>query len=233
MRLPDATLPVGEPVELRAAVSPLSGQTYSGRFVTLRPCDPEKDVAELYQTSHGSEDREQLWTYMAYGPFIDDRAMLGWLRECQRSTDPLFLTVHANDLHRAVGMAGFLNIVPAMRRLELGHIWYSPKVQRTKANTETIYLMLCEAFDDLGYRRVEWKCDSLNARSRSAALRLGFSFEGIFKNHMIVKGRNRDTAWYAMIDTDWPTVKRNMQHWLYAAEPSLSLAGLNRKETST
>lgn len=229
MGSPDATLPVGEPVELRAAVLPLPGQTYSGRFVTLGPCDPEKDVTELYQASHGSEDREQLWTYMAYGPFADDRAMLGWLRECQRSTDPLFLTAHANDLHRPVGMVSFLNIVPAMRRLELGHIWYSPGVQRTKLNTETIYLMLREAFDGLGYRRVEWKCDSLNARSRAAALRLGFGFEGIFRNHMIVKNRNRDTAWYAMLDTDWPAVKQNMEHWLYSEEPYRSLAELNHR----
>lgn len=229
MGSPDATLPVGQPVEVRATVSPSPGQTYSGRFVALRPCDPGKDVAGLYQASHGSQDRQQLWTYMAYGPFIDSHAMLRWLQQCHRSSDPLFLTAHANDLGRPVGMASFLNIVPAMRRRELGHIWYSPSVQRTKLTTETIYIMLREVFDGLGYRRVEWKCDSLNTRSRAAALRLGFSFEGIFRNHMIVKNRNRDTAWYAMLDTDWPAVKRNMERWLYSEEPYRSLAELNRR----
>lgn len=232
MGSPDATLPVGEPVELRASVPPSRDQTYSGRFVTLRPCNPETDVTGLYQASHGSEEREQLWTYMAYGPFIDDRVMLSWLRECRRSSDPLFLTVYANDLARPVGMASFLNIVSVMRRLELGHIWYSPSAQHTKLNTETIYLMLREAFDELGYRRVEWKCDSLNERSRAAALRLGFSFEGIFRNHMIVKNRNRDTAWYAMLDTDWPAVQQNMERWLYSEEPYRSLAELNRRKES-
>jgi RimJ/RimL family protein N-acetyltransferase len=229
----DATLPIGEPVENRAGVSPSPFKVYSGKFVTLRRCDPEKDVAELYQASHGNEDRGRLWTYMAYGPFVDGRAMLHWLQECQRSSDPLFLTVHAKDLRRPVGMASFLNIVPTMRRLELGHIWYSPSVQRTKVNTETVYLMLCEAFDGLDYRRVEWKCDSLNSRSRTAALRLGFSFEGIFSKHMIVKGRNRDTAWYAMLDTNWPTVKRNMERSLYAGEKYLSLGDLNRSGRTT
>lgn len=230
MGISDTTLPVGETVENRKDVSPSPDQAYPGRFVTLRPCDSEKDVEALYQASHGSEERRRLWTYMAYGPFVDTDAMRRWLKECQRSSDPLFLTVCANDLHRPVGMASFLNIVPAMRRLELGHIWYAPSVQRSKLNTETIYLMLCEAFDRCGYRRIEWKCDALNARSRAAALRLGFGFEGIFRNHMIVKGRNRDTAWYAMVDTHWPTVKRNMQHWLYSDDPYRSLAELNRRE---
>jgi RimJ/RimL family protein N-acetyltransferase len=232
MASPDATLPVGQPVELGASVPPSRVRVYPGKFVTLKPCDPEKDVAELYPASHGSENREQLWTYMAYGPFRNERAMLDWLQECQRSSDPLVLTVHANDLGRPVGMASFLNIVPAMRRLELGQIWYSPSVQRTKVNTETVYIMLREAFDALAYRRVEWKCDSLNSRSRVAALRLGFSFEGIFRNHMIVKDRNRDTAWYALLDTDWPAVKRNMERWLYAEGPHRSLAELNHRQES-
>lgn len=125
-------------------------------------------------------------------------------------------------------MVSFLNIDAEMRRLELGHIWYTLDAQGTQANTEAVYLMLCEAFDRLHYRRVEWKCDALNARSRAAALRLGFSFEGIFWQHMVVKGRNRDTAWFAMLDGEWPAIKQNLETWLYR-NPNwkLSLADLN------
>jgi RimJ/RimL family protein N-acetyltransferase len=126
-----------------------------------------------------------------------------------------------------IGIVSYLNIVPVMRRLELGNIWYTPQVQRTKVNTESIYLMLCETFDRLHYRRAEWKCDALNARSRAAAQRLGFSFEGVFRQHMIVRNRNRDTAWFAMTDEDWPLIKANMERWLYGPEKSLSLRSLN------
>jgi RimJ/RimL family protein N-acetyltransferase len=127
-----------------------------------------------------------------------------------------------------VGVVSFMNIDPPMRRLELGNIWYVPAAQRTRANTEAAFLMLREAFDALGYRRVEWKCDALNRRSREAALRLGFAFEGVFHQHMIVKGRNRDTAWYAMLDRDWPRVRANMNRWL-AEDPPPSLRELSRR----
>ena len=165
---------------------------------------------------------------MSYGPFTDAAAMHEWLCDCRASDDPFFLTVRSKDLNRCVGVVSFLNILAPMRCLELGNIWYSPSVHHTKVNTETIYLMLTEAFDRLKYRRTEWKCDALNARSRAAALRLGFSFEGIFKQHYIIKKRNRDTAWFAMLDTEWPAVKHNMKRWLYSDETNLSLAELNR-----
>ncbi len=115
-------------------------------------------------------------------------------------------------------MVSSLNVGADMRRLELGHIWYGPDAQRTRVNTECVYLMLCETFERLNYRRAEWKCDSLNERSRAAACRLGFKFEGVFRQHMIVKGRNRDTAWYAMMDEEWPLIKRNMEVWLYDSD---------------
>ena len=115
-----------------------------------------------------------------------------------------------------------------MQRLELGHIWYTPNFQQSNVNTETIYLMLCEAFDRHQYRRVEWKCDSLNTRSRAAALRLGFKFEGIFRKHMIVKNRNRDTAWFSMLDSEWSSTKKNMEKWLYKnPDRKFSLTDLN------
>ena len=208
--------------------SPPRDKVRSGKHVTLRRLTPARDLEPLYAASHGSDANRRLWSYMAYGPFEDPQAMLAWLEQCQASSDPLFLTVHAGDPRRPVGMASFLNIVPEMRRLEVGHIWYSPAVQRTKVNTEAIYLMLVEAFEQLGCRRVEWKCNADNARSREAARRLGFSYEGVFAKHMLVKGKNRDTAWYAMLDDDWPTVKKNLERWLGSDDPGLSLRELNR-----
>ena len=155
-----------------------------------------------------------------------------WLQHQALSRDPLFFTVFENSANKQVGLVSFLAIVPEMRRLELGHIWYAPAAQRTKVNTETIYLMLSEAFDRLNYRRVEWKCDALNARSRAAALRLGFSYEGLFRQHLIYKGRNRDTAWFAMLDYEWPAIKKNMERWLYSNEPDISLRQLNSQLAS-
>ncbi len=222
------TLPVGDPVTPTRRTGAPGPEALVGRFVTLRPLRPADDVQALHACSHGDAVTEGLWTYMSYGPFEDTAAMQAWLEQCAASKDPLFRAVVAGEDQRPVGMVSFLNIVPAMGRLELGHIWYGPAVQRSKVNTEAVYLMLHETFDTLGYRRAEWKCDALNARSRSAALRLGFAFEGIFRQHLIIKGRNRDTAWYALLDHEWPAVKANMEAWLYGgAEPPPSLRALN------
>ena len=219
---------VGEPVRKRGPVDAPARVVHAGRTIFLRPLDPEVDVEDLYPPSHGEPERERIWTYLPYGPFADRPAMRRWLAECAASADPLFFAVSDNASSRRIGMVSFLRIDSRMRSLELGHIWYVPEAQRTQTNTESIYLMLCEAFDRLGCRRVEWKCDSLNERSRRAALRLGFRFEGVFRQHMIVKDRNRDTAWYAMLDRDWPTVRANMERWLDSpAEERSSLAELN------
>jgi RimJ/RimL family protein N-acetyltransferase len=155
--------------------------------------------------------------------------MLDWLKGCESSTNMSFFTVISKELNQRVGMMSILNVIEPMRTLELGNIWYSSLVHHTKVNTEVVYLLLSEIFDRLKYRRVEWKCDALNARSRTAALRLGFSFEGIFRQHFIIKRRNRDTAWFSMIDKDWSDIKTNMEKWLYATESDLSLAALNRR----
>ncbi len=224
----DEALPVGDPVP-DVAVGLPARRALGGRFVTLKPLEAEADAAELFGVSHASEDARRLWTYLFQGPFSDEEAMKRWLEEIQNSSDPLFFTVFEAAGGRRVGMVSYLNIVPAMRRLELGNIWYAPCAQRTRVNTEAIYLMMAHAFDDLGYRRVEWKCDSLNRRSRAAALRLGFEYEGTFGQHMVVKSRNRDTSWYTVLNSDWPNLKRNMRHWLYeAGEPRRSLAEMNR-----
>ncbi len=221
-------LPVGELVESKGTTQSPRQQAYVGKFVTLNPVNVDSDVEELFQISHGTDEKSKLWTYMpSSGPFPNPESMLRWLKRRQKSEDSLFLTVTLNETNHKVGMVSFLNIVPEMRRLELGNIWYTPDAQRTKVNTESIYLMLVEAFECLQYRRVEWKCDSLNAKSCFAAQRLGFSFEGLFYKHMIVNNRNRDTIWFAMLDTDWPKVKKNMEAWLYKAGLHTSLSELN------
>jgi len=227
-RLIPKDLPIGELVENTAPAQPPGRKRYGGQYVDLRPVDPQKDIVDLYENSHGSQAKSRIWTYMAYGPFPDETAMQNWLSDCNASNDPLFLTVKSKELNQCVGVVSFLNIFSKMRCLELGNIWYSPIVHHTKINTETIYLMLSEAFDSLKYRRVEWKCDALNARSRAAALRLGFSFEGIFRQHYIIKGRNRDTAWFAILDRDWPAVKGNLKRWLYSGGDEFSLTELNQ-----
>ena len=223
-----APLPVGNVVKSIGPVGLPQRTNHEGKFITLSPVNPKADVVELYECSHGSDIKEQIWTYMSYGPFDSTHSMRKWLEEGADSEDPLFFTVHHLESKQSVGMVSFLNIVSDMKRLELGHIWYSPDSQRSNVNTEAIYLMLCEAFDRLKYRRVEWKCYSLNERSRAAALRLGFKFEGIFRQHMIIKGRNRDTAWYSMLDSEWAAIKKNMETWLYYnPDRKLSLTGLN------
>jgi len=222
-------IPIGEIVEDTNPSKIPAKKVYSGEFVTLHPVEPESDVDELFLNSHGSNRNERIWTYMLYGPFSNKNEMLDWLSECRASSDIIFFTVTSKESNRRVGMMSILNINPQMKTLELGNIWYLPVVHFTKVNTEVVYLILREVFDVLNYRRVEWKCDALNARSRAAALRLGFSFEGIFRQHYIVKNRNRDTAWFAMIDRDWPDIKANMDKWLYAGEGNISLSALNKR----
>jgi len=221
-------LPTGKVVE---DVGPIQGpakKEYSGEFVTLVPVEPDRDVDELFLNSHGSEIKEQVWTYMAFGPFSSRDDMLEWLQGCKASTNMNFFTVKSKELNQRIGMMSILNVIEPMRTLELGNIWYSTIVHYTKINTEVVYLMLKEIFDELNFRRVEWKCDAFNARSRAAALRLGFSFEGIFRQHYIIKGRNRDTAWFSMIDKEWPVLKKNMEKWLYTDEGDISLTKLNK-----
>lgn len=225
-------LPVGDPIETPSTIDTPQRIEYKGQYITLSPLSPETDVHDLFACSHGTEAREQVWTYMGYGPFKNAVSMQHWLEEIKDSKDPIFLTVKDQASNQPIGMVSFLNIVPDARRLELGHIWYGPNAQKTCANTEATCLMLCEAFDHLNYRRVEWKCDSLNERSRSAALRLGFKYEGLFRQHLIVKNRNRDTTWFSMLNTEWPTIKKNMEQWLYHnPDKSWSLRERNQEST--
>jgi len=220
------TSPLGDPVDPAPAVAPAANPML-GTWVSLVPVDPAGHASDLFAASHGSPERDGVWTYMAYGPFPDEAAMATWLTDCVASNDPRFFTVLDRRSGIPVGVVSYLNADTAMCHVELGHIWYGPSAQRTRVNTETIHLLLARAFDELGNRRVEWKCDALNERSRVAALRLGFSFEGVFRQHMIVKGRNRDTAWFSMLDREWPVRKANLERWLEAEPGSVSLRELN------
>lgn len=213
--------------------SPPAGElspVLEGRDVRLRRPDPTSDAPALFVATHGSPEREAVWTYMGYGPWPDAVAMQDWMATTVGSGDPFWYGIESGG--RPVGMAAVMSRDPTHRRAEIGHIWYEPEAQHTTANTEAAYLMVRECFDTLGCRRVEWKCDARNARSRTAALRLGFTFEGVFRNHMIVKNRNRDTAWYSITDAEWPAVRAALETWLYrlprdaAGRPQGSLADL-------
>lgn len=206
---------LGEPVSGHDARAPRR-RPLDGRFVRLEPVDAARHAEPLWRAANdGSEEADRVWSYLPFGPFDGPAEMRSWAELCARSDDPLVFTVvsHASG---PIGMTSFMSIDPAMRHLEVGGIWYAPAAQRTEANTEAAYLMLREAFEELGYRRVEWKCDTLNERSRAAALRLGFTFEGVFRRHMVVKGRNRDTAWFSVIQDEWPVVRDALERWLDA-----------------
>jgi RimJ/RimL family protein N-acetyltransferase len=205
-----------------------------GRFVTVEPLDPEKHGASIYEGAHGPE-KEQLWAYMSDGPFPDRESFDLSLAKKAESQDPLFFAIVDHATGRATGYASYLRIEPAHRVIEVGNILYTPAMQRTRGATEAMYLMARHVFEDLGYRRYEWKCNALNEPSRRAALRLGFQFEGIFRQHMIIKGKNRDTAWFAMLDSEWPACKAAFEKWLDPAnfddnghqQTSLSRAGVS------
>ncbi len=203
-----------------------SRRVHEGRHVRLTPLQADNDAVELYQSSHDSPAAQEIWRYLTHGPYASEADFRDWLRSVQDSADPLFFTVTQQQSGRRVGMISILRITPAHGTAELGHIWYGLAAQRTPVNTESVFLLLRHLFDDLGYRRVEWKCNAENARSRAAALRLGFQFEGIFRQHMVVKGHNRDTAWFAVLDGDWPVHKANFECWL-AGDGRVSLSGLN------
>jgi RimJ/RimL family protein N-acetyltransferase len=203
-----------------------------GRVVTLRPLHGPSHAEALYEGTHGAQ-KEDLWRYLPQGPFASRAAYDDWFGQKEKSVDPLFLAIVDNATGVALGQASYLRIEPAHRTIEVGHILFTPALQRSCGATEAMYLMARHAFADLGYRRYEWKCNASNEPSRRAALRLGFTFEGVFRQHMIVKGRNRDTAWFSMLDSEWPLRQANFEQWLApsnfdaAGEQRLSLSRLN------
>ena len=201
----------GDPVAPAVVLRP-GGAALTGAAVVLEPLDPRRHGDDLFATADGAPD--SLWDYLPYGPFHARAPFDAWLHTNAASADPVFYALRETAGGRVLGMTSFLNIVPANRSIEIGHIWFGPALQRTRAATEAIHAMIAHAFDDLGYRRVEWKCNALNAPSRAAALRFGFRYESIFLRHMITKGKNRDTAWYGLVIDDWPVVKAGFAAWL-------------------
>lgn len=184
----------------------------SGRYGRLEPLDVERHATGLFE-AYAHDAAGAGWTYLPYGPFSGAEAFQSWAEEMARHDDPLFFAI-VDAENRPAGLASYLRINPNMGSIEVGHIHYSPLLQRTRSATEAMYLMAHRAFDELGYRRYEWKCDDLNAASRRAAERLGFTYEGTFRQDRIYKGRNRDTAWYSITDTEWPTVRTALEAWL-------------------
>jgi RimJ/RimL family protein N-acetyltransferase len=186
-----------------------------GRFCRLEPLDLDRHATALFEADAADEEGRS-WTYLAYGPFGNFLSYRAWLSANCLGDDPLFFAIVDTAGDQPAGVASYLRITPAAGSIEVGHIHYAPRLQRRPAATEAMYLMMRWAFGS-GYRRYEWKCDALNAASRAAAQRLGLSFEGIFRQATVYKGRNRDTAWYAAIDSEWPALRQAFQTWLAPA----------------
>jgi len=197
------------PAGLPDGVTPLRGAR-----VVLEPLDADRHGDDLFAAATDGAD-PALWRYLAYGPFDGDRPGFdAHLRAQAAATDPRFYAVVAADGGCAQGVVSFLRMEPAHGVIEIGHIWFGAALQRTPAATEVVYLLARHAFDALGHRRLEWKCDAANARSQAAARRFGFTYEGTFRQHQVVKGRNRDTAWFSLLDGEWPAARAAFEAWL-------------------
>jgi RimJ/RimL family protein N-acetyltransferase len=226
-----AARPIGSPVNPTPAQRPGPAKL-AGRYGSIVRLDAGRDAGSLWQAVRADDN---VWTYLAYGPFAAESQFAYWLVEREALNDPYSYAV-LDRSGSAVGIVTLMSIRPDMRVVEVGNILYSPALQRTPLGTEIQYLLARYAFETLGYRRYEWKCDSLNAPSRRAAMRYGFIFEGIFRQHMIVKSRNRDTAWFSMIDSEWPGRKANFERWLAPenfdseGRQKVSLAALNEQK---
>ncbi|HSD16612.1 MAG TPA: GNAT family protein [Thermomonas sp.] len=208
----DLGQPIGFPVPGWAPPPLPPRDTLEGRFGRLEPLDPDRH-AEGLCAADAEEEGEGSWTYLPYGPFPNLAGYREWIRDCCMGDDPCFFAIVDRANGQPIGVASYLRIAPASGSIEVGHIHYSPRLRRSPVATEAMYLMMQRVFE-LGYRRYEWKCDALNAASRSAAQRLGLSFEGIFRQATVYKGRNRDSAWYAAIDTEWPALQAAFRTWL-------------------
>jgi len=204
--------PIGEPLQGWSPPPSLPRSSMTGRYCRLEMLDVNVHGEDLWLVVSLDDDGRN-WTYLGYGPFASKGDYLQWLAGAAASEDPLFHAIIDGASGNAVGVASFLRIDPVNGSIEVGHIHYSPALQRTRAATEAMYLMMKRVFE-LGYRRYEWKCDSLNGPSRAAARRYGFSYEGIFRQATSYKGRNRDTAWYAAIDREWPALEAAYVTWL-------------------
>ena len=205
--------PIGFPVHDWSSRQPPRHSAMPGRFCRVEPLDPARHARDLHAAN--SEDRDgRMWTYLPWGPYSGFEDYLAALEAGLQRRNFVTYAIIAADTGKAVGIASYLNINPSAGSIEVGGITYSPALQRKPAGTEAMFLMMRHAFEDLGYRRYEWKCNALNAPSRAAAQRYGFQFEGIFRQAEVVKGRNRDTAWYSIVDSEWPGIRAAFERWL-------------------
>jgi len=208
-----------------------------GHFCTVELVNPARHAADLH-AAYLLDKKGRNWTYLPYGPFARFDEYRDWLERDSRGDDPLRHAIIERRSGRAVGVASLMRIDPAAGVIEVGGINYAPPLQRTPAATEAMYLLMRRVFDELGYRRYEWKCDSLNAPSRASALRLGFRYEGLFRQATVYKGRNRDTCWFSILDTEWPALKAAFERWIdpgnfdATGKQRLSLSSLRNGEPS-
>jgi RimJ/RimL family protein N-acetyltransferase len=207
--------PVGRPVEGWTARAFPQPSPIDGRYCTLERLDAARHAAALYRAFSRAPDGRD-WTYLFPEAFTDPERYAAFVRAEQEKRDPQHYAIIDKGTGEAAGTAALMRIDPANGVIEVGHISYAPQLQRSRAGTEAMFLLMRRVFDELGYRRYEWKCDALNARSRRAAERYGFRFEGIFRQAVIYKGRNRDTAWYSIIDSEWPALRTAFTAWLSA-----------------
>ncbi|HEX5321896.1 MAG TPA: GNAT family protein [Stellaceae bacterium] len=219
--------PVGDPVPGWSPRETPARTAMAGRFCRVEPLAPDRHAADLFAAN--SEDREgRMWTYLPFGPYASFAEYLDYAKAAAVSETRL---TYAIVTDKAVGVASYLNINRSAGSIEVGALAYSPGLQRTPASTEAMFLMMRRVFDELGYRRYEWKCNSLNAASRAAAERLGFRYEGLFRQADVVKGGNRDTAWFSIVDGEWPALKAAFTRWLDPA--NFDAAGHQRESLSS
>lgn len=204
---------IGFPLPDWHACEPPSKACLEGEYCRLERLNPDKHAMDLFD-AFGKDSSHRNWTYLPYGPFTTFEAFSQWLNQSAKGQDPLFYAVVNQQSGRAVGLASYLRITPDAGCIEVGHIHFSPLMQKTPVSTEAMYLMMKYVFDELGYRRYEWKCDNLNSPSKNAAQRLGFSFEGVFRQATVYKQRNRDTAWLSILDNEWPLARAGFEAWL-------------------
>ncbi|MCV4341629.1 GNAT family N-acetyltransferase [Pseudomonas capsici] len=200
------------PIQWQPASLP-EDKTLEGRFIRLEKLDPARHADDLWLVLNGPDSDPKLWDYLPYGPFNEREAFDAWLHRHASDTDPWFYSVVDQNTGVTEGLISLMSIVAAHGRIEIGHVTFGARMQRTPKGTEAIYLLAREAFA-LGNRRLEWKCNANNARSKRAADRFGFSYEGLFRQHMVAKGVNRDTAWYSILDSEWPALQKAFEAWL-------------------
>ena len=214
-------------------------EAIEGRYVRVEPLVVDSHAPDLFVAGSGDVRKTRIWDYLPYGPFTGEKEMRVHLISQEVSEDPRFFAIRPHSSGRAEGVASLMRIDPANGAIEIGHIWLGPDLQQTRAATEALFLLISHCIDDLGYRRLEWKCNAANAASRAAAVRLGFMHEGIFYQHLIVKRHNRDTAWFSILDDEWPAIRANFETWLNPGNfdeqgrQRQSLGDLNRALTAS